>query len=66
MYVYVYQTLGDFPSSSEILDPASSPDPLSDQADINSPQTEAFPSPTVEHVAPLATQNDRNECKNIS
>ena len=56
---------GDFPSSNEILDPSSSPDPSSDPADVSSPQTEAFPSPTTEHVEPLATQNDRNECKSV-
>ena len=59
MYIYVLPT-DDFPSSSEILDPPSSPDVLSDPTEL-SPETEVFPtSPTAEHSESPGSQE---KCK---
>ena len=53
----------EFPSSSEVLDPPSSPDPLSDQATI-SPQPERIPSlSATENPEMQVAQSDRNESK---
>ena len=55
----------DFPSSSEVLDPPSSPDHLSDQADVHvSMQTEvSTPPSTTGNVETPATHTDEDECK---
>lgn len=55
----------EFPSSSEVLDPPSSPDPLSDQA-TTSPQPERITSlSATENPEMQVTQSGRNESKTI-
>ena len=49
----------DFPSSSEVPDPPSSPDPLSDQAEVSPPAVVHQVPLAADHAETAAMQNER-------